>query len=192
MNLLRAFIAIEIPAEIKKAIAAQTACLQPNTGRAVRWVTTENTHLTLKFLGEISPANLDMLSQALQSECSQMAPFDITVSGLGCFPNARRPRVIWIGLNVPAELNKLQHKIEAATARLGYTPEDKPFSPHLTLGRVREQATADELKQLHASLEAISIGTLGTFTAHTVHLFKSDLQPAGPIYSHLFSARLGN
>jgi 2'-5' RNA ligase len=191
MNLLRAFIAIEIPLEIKKAIAAQTAALQTNTGRAVRWVATENTHLTLKFLGEISPSNLELLSQTIQAECSQMTPFEIKVSGLGCFPNARRPRVIWIGLNAPAELTKLQLKIEAATARLGYTPEEKPFSPHLTIGRIREQASADELKHLLASLEKISIGMLGTFTAQNVYLFKSELLPAGPIYSHLFSAQLG-
>jgi 2'-5' RNA ligase len=191
MNLLRAFIAIEIPSEIKKAIAAQTASLQFNTGQSVRWVTAENTHLTLKFLGEVSPTNVDLLSQAIQAECSQITPFDITVSGLGCFPNAHRPRVIWIGLLVPPELNKLHYKIEATTARLGYTPEEKTFSPHLTIGRVRDQATVIELKQLHDSLESATIGTLGTFTAHTVHLFKSELKPGGPIYSQLFSARLG-
>lgn len=191
MTLLRAFIAIEIPSEIKKAIAAQTASLQTSAGRAVRWVTTENTHLTLKFLGEVSQTNVDMLSQALQGECGQLAPFEISVGGLGSFPNARRPRVIWIGLQAPAELNKLQHKIDSATDRLGYTPEDKPFSPHLTIGRVREQASADDLRQLHASLDGMTIGTLGTFTVKTVYLFKSDLQPAGPIYTHLFSAQLG-
>jgi 2'-5' RNA ligase len=191
MNLLRAFIAIEIPSEIKKAIAAETAFLQTNTNHAVRWVSAENTHLTLKFLGEISPANVEMLSQAIQAECSSLASFEITVSGLGCFPNARRPRVIWIGLLIPPDLNKLQYKIEAATSRLGYAPEEKPFSPHLTIGRVRDQANVNELKQLHASLESTAIGTLGTFTANVVHLFKSDLQPSGPVYSHLFSARLG-
>jgi len=191
MNLLRAFIAIDIPSEIKKAIAAQTASLQAQSGRAVRWVAIENFHLTLKFLGEVSPANIDLFSQALQLECSQAAPFEITVSALGCFPTAHRPRVIWIGLQVPAELNKLQQIIEAAAARLGFAPEDKPFSPHLTIGRVREQASSNDLKLLDASIKATSIGTLGTFTAREVVLFKSDLQPAGPVYSHLFGAKLG-
>ena len=192
MNLLRAFIAIEIPQEIKKAIAAETACLQTDNGRAVRWVTPENIHLTLKFLGEISPHNVELLSQSMQAECSQQPQFEITVTGMGCFPNAHRPRVIWIGLNAPQELNKLQHKIEATTARLGYAAEEKAFSPHLTLGRVREQASVDELKRLHAVLDTMSVGALGTFTAQAVYLFKSDLQPTGPIYSHLFSARLGS
>ena len=192
MSLLRAFIAIEIPIEIKKAIAAEIANLHNGAGRAVRWVATDNIHLTLKFLGEISPASVELLSQALQTECDQHAPFDITVSGLGCFPNSHRPRIIWIGLSIPPELNRLQHKLEAATARLGYTAEDKPFAPHLTVGRIREQATPAELNNIHSALEKLHVGSLGTFTAQAVHLFKSDLKPAGPVYTSLFSARLGN
>lgn len=192
MSLLRAFIAIEIPPEIKKAIAAEIANLHNGAGRAVRWVATENIHLTLKFLGEISPASVELLSQALQAECDQHVPFDITVSGLGCFPNSHRPRIIWIGLNIPPELSRLQHKLETAAARLGYTAEDKPFSPHLTIGRIREQATPAELNNVHSALEKLHVGSLGTFTAQSVHLFKSDLKPSGPVYTSLFSARLGN
>ena len=128
MSLLRAFIAVEIPLEIKKAIAAEIANLHKGAGHGVRWVAVENIHLTLKFLGEISLASVELLSQTLQAECNQHTPFDITVGGLGCFPNFHRPRIIWIGLNIPPELNRLQHKLEAATARMGYTEEDKPFS----------------------------------------------------------------
>jgi 2'-5' RNA ligase len=192
MSLLRVFIAIEIPLEIKKAIAAEIASLHNGAGRAVRWVATENIHLTLKFLGEISPANVDLLAQALQSECDQHAPFDITVTGLGCFPNSHRPRIIWIGLNIPPDLNRLQHKLETATARMGYATEDKPFSPHLTIGRVREQFSSAELKNIQSALEKLHVGSLGTFTVQSVHLFKSDLKPDGPVYTSLFSARLGN
>jgi 2'-5' RNA ligase len=192
MSLLRAFIAIEIPLEIKQAIAAEIASLHNSAGRAVRWVSIQNIHLTLKFLGEISPASVELLTQALQAECDQAAPFNITVNGLGCFPNAHRPRIIWIGLNIPPELNRLQHKLETAIARMGYAAEDKPFSPHLTVGRVREQATSAELKNIHSGLEKLHVDLLGTFTAQSVHLFKSDLKPAGPVYTSLFSARLGN
>ena len=192
MSLLRAFIAIEIPPEIKKTIAVEIASLHSSADRAVRWVAAENIHLTLKFLGEISPANVELLSQALQVECDQHSSFDITVSGLGCFPNSHRPRIIWIGLDIPPELNRLQHKLETATARMGYTTEDKPFSPHLTIGRVREQASPVELQNIHSVLEKLHVGSLGTFTAKSVHLFKSDLKPTGPVYTSLFSARLGN
>jgi RNA 2',3'-cyclic 3'-phosphodiesterase len=191
MNLLRAFIAIEIPAEIKKAIAVQTASLHKDAGHAVRWVVPENTHLTLKFLGELSPANMGLLSQALQAECGQQAPFEIAVGGMGSFPNPRRPRVIWVGLKHPPDLNQLQRKVEAAAALLGYAAEDKPFSAHLTIGRVREQATLDEMKQLQSALAGLHIGELGMFTARAVTLFKSELQPSGPLYTPLFSAQMG-
>jgi RNA 2',3'-cyclic 3'-phosphodiesterase len=191
MNMLRAFIAVEIPAEIKKAIAAQTASLHKDAGRAVRWVASDNIHLTLKFLGDISPVNIDLLSQALQFECSQQAAFEIGVCGLGSFPNLHRPRVIWTGLNAPRDLDHLQHKVESAAAHLGYEPEDKSFSPHLTIGRVREQVSSAEMKALQSALTELQVGDIGSFTARTVTLFKSELQPGGPIYSALFSAQMG-
>lgn len=190
MSLLRAFIAIEIPVEIKQAIAVQSAGLQTHAGRSVRWVTPENIHLTLKFLGEVSTANLELLCQALQAECSQHAPLHISVGGLGCFPNPHRPRIIWVGLEIPPELSRLQHKLENATARLGYPSEEKAFSPHLTIGRVREQAEPAELHWLGTALKETQVGQLGSFLAHTVQVYKSDLQPGGPIYTSLFSARL--
>ena len=188
---MRTFIAIEIPAELKKAIIQQSADLRRAANRSVRWVTPENIHLTLKFLGEISPANVELLTRALQTEAAQYTPFDISIGTLGAFPNARRPRVIWVGLDAPATLSRFQHGIEACTARLGYPPEDKPFSPHLTIGRVRDQVPADEMLALRAALENTPISTLGTFTVGSVQLFKSDLQPGGSIYTRLFSARLG-
>ena len=189
MDSLRAFIAIEIPAGIKKALALQTASLQAEAGRAVRWVATENIHLTLKFLGELSPTNVGLLSQAIQFECNQQAPFEISVSGLGSFPNLHRPRVIWAGLQAPSDLGRLQHRIELAAAGLGYSVEDKPFSAHLTIGRVREGVAPDEMKSLQAALSGAQAGEFGRFTARTVTLFKSELQPAGPLYTALFSAQ---
>ena len=190
MSLLRAFIAIDIPPEIKQAISSQTASLRKESGRVVRWVNVENIHLTLKFLGEISASSLELLTQAIQSECAQTAPFTVSAENLGCFPNLRRPRVLWIGLVVPPGLNRLQRQVEASTARLGYAPEDKPFAPHLTIGRVREQAAPEEIQALRRLLEQTTIASLGTFTVKEVHLYKSDLKPDGPIYTRLASARL--
>jgi 2'-5' RNA ligase len=191
MSLLRAFIAIEIPEEIKKEIAGQTVELRRVVGRSVRWSATDHIHLTLKFLGEISSSNLDFLTQALKTEAGQHAPFEMTVGGLGAFPNPRRARVIWIGLDAPAALRRLQHNIEAATARLGYPAEGKPFSAHLTIGRVREQISSAEAQSLRNILESTNVGIFGTFAAKFVHLFRSDLQPGGPLYTCLFTAALG-
>jgi 2'-5' RNA ligase len=190
MSLLRAFIAIDIPPEIKQAISSQTASLRKESGRAVRWVAVENIHLTLKFLGEVSITNLELLMQAIQSEYAQTAPFTIHVESLGCFPNPRRPRVIWIGLAVPPELIRLHRQAEATAARLGYAPDDKPFAPHLTIGRVREQADPAELQALRSLLERTTVASLGTFTVNEVHLYKSDLKPQGPMYTRLATARL--
>ena len=191
MILLRAFIAIEIPKEIKKQIASQTARLRQIVGRSVRWVSPENIHLTLKFLGDISSTNIDLLSQALNTEAGQYPPFEIDVTGLGAFPNLRRPRVIWLGLNAPADLARLQHNLETATARLGYASDDKPFSPHLTIGRTRERLAADEVQALSGALENVRVGLLGKFAVENVHLFRSELKPGGPVYTCLSTAVLG-
>lgn len=190
MSLLRAFIAIAIPPEIKQAISNHTSSLRKESGRAVRWVDVNNIHLTLKFLGEVSVATLDLLTQTLRAECAQTAPFTVSIEGLGCFPNLRHPRVLWIGLVVPPEVTHLQRQVEANATRLGYAPDDKPFSPHLTIGRVREQASSAELQALRNLLERTTVPNLGTFTVNEVHLYKSDLKPEGPIYTRLATARL--
>ena len=180
MTLLRAFIAIEIPPSIQKAIFTQTERLRNALGPAlVRWVPMENLHLTLKFLGDVSPSNVDMLSQALTTEAATCAPFSMRVSGLGSFPNPRRARVIWVGLHAPAALEALQHGIDSFTARLGYPSEERPFSPHLTIGRVKQQVSASGQQAIRAALEQTSVGDLGTAEVTAVHLFKSDLQPGG-------------
>ncbi len=190
MSLLRAFIAIDIPTEIKQAISNQTASLRKESGHAARWVAIENIHLTLKFFGEISSDNQELLAQSLRADCARTAPFTVSAEKLGCFPNSRRPRVIWIGLSIPPELNRLQRQIEASAARLGYAPDDKPFSPHLTIARAREQATPAEIQVLRGLLEKTTIASLGTFTTREVHLYKSDLKPDGPVYTRLATAQL--
>ncbi len=191
MILLRAFIAIEIPEEIKRQIASQTAGLRQVVGRSVRWVMPENTHLTLKFLGDISSTNIDFLAQAVKTEAGQYLPFEISVDGLGAFPNVRRPRIIWIGLHAPTDLTRLQHNLETATARLGYVSDEKPFSPHLTIGRIREQLSSDDTQSLRGALENSKVGLLGNFAVKSVHLFQSELKSGGPIYTCLSTAVLG-
>jgi 2'-5' RNA ligase len=192
MSLLRTFLAIEIPPEIKKAIFRQSDGLRQAAGRSVRWTSPENLHLTLQFLGDTTPASLSALTQAIPAEAGQHPPFDLTLRGLGAFPSLHRPRIIWIGLEAPADLPRLQRSLETVTAQLGYPSDDKPFSPHLTIGRVRDPLAPAELQTLRAALETTKIDALGTFTVPAVHLFKSDLQPGGPIYARLFTAQLKN
>jgi 2'-5' RNA ligase len=186
--MLRSFIAVEIPVEIQNAIAQSTASLKKGFPKPlIRWVAPQNVHLTLKFLGDVSPANLERLSGALKAEAASHEKFSITVSGLGAFPTQRRPRVIWIGLDAPPGLAALQRGVDAAAVQLGYPMEDRPFSPHLTIGRVSQTASASDLQHIHSTLESTKVGILGAVRVQAIHIFKSDLQPGGPVYTLLYT-----
>jgi len=193
MSLLRAFIAVEIPPEIYQAIETKMAFLRSALNTSlVRWVPSTNIHLTLKFLGDTSPTNVELLAQMLSVETGQHQVFEIEFGGLGAFPNPKRPRVIWIGIQAPAGLEALQHGIEAASAKLGYPVEKRPFSPHLTIGRVKQNIHASGMQKIRTTLEETQVGSLGTAQITAVHLFKSDLKPTGAVYTKLFSAPLEN
>jgi 2'-5' RNA ligase len=193
MGLLRAFIAVEIPHEIQQAIFSKaTSVLKKTTDSLVRWVPPENMHLTLKFLGDVSPSNVDMLTRVLRAEADSAHCFDMRIGGLGSFPSLRRPRVLYIGVQAPAGLEALQRGVESASRRLGYESEERPFSPHLTLGRVRQDASASDQQKIRQALENIHIDSLGTARVDSVHLFKSDLKPTGSVYTKLFSAPFEN
>lgn len=191
MSLLRAFIAVEIPPKIHKEIENQTGHLRYNLNASlVRWVPTENIHLTLKFLGDISPSNVEMLARNLKAEANQHPFFEIQFKGLGVFPNPKRPRVLWIGIQAPAELAALHFGLEAALVKLGYPSEKRPFSPHLTIGRVKPNADPDGIQKIRTGLEETKVGTLGSAPVTAIHLFKSELKPSGAIYTRLYSAPL--
>ena len=193
MGLLRAFIAVEIPHEIQQAIYDKAiSVLNKMTNSLIRWVPPENMHLTLKFLGDVSPSNVDMLTQILRTEADSSHCFDIRVGGIGSFPSLRRPRVIYIGIQAPAVLETLQHGVESASRRLGYESDERAFSPHLTIGRVKQDASASDQQKIRLALENIHIDSLGTARVDSVHLFKSDLKPSGSVYTKLFSAPFQN
>src|SRR5512146_1221454 len=191
MGLLRAFLASELPTPLQDAIYTASAVFRSLLRACVvRWVPAHSVHLTLKFLGDVSPSSLDLIKQMLVAEAAQFSAFDVQVQDLGCYPNPRRPRVLWVGLNAPPELASLQRAIEAAAARLGYESEEREFSPHLTIGRVRQNASATDLHNIRAALDEIRIGWLGTARVDAIHLFKSELRPEGSVYTRLFSAPL--
>jgi 2'-5' RNA ligase len=186
--MLRSFIAIEIPAAIQKAIAENTASIKNALPKPlIRWVAPQNVHLTLKFLGDVSSANLNRLAETLKGEAASHEPFSISVGGLGAFPNPRRARVLWIGLDAPPALATLQRGVDAAALQLGYPREERPFSPHLTIGRVAQTASASDLQHIRAALESTKVGDLGTIRAQAIHIFKSSLQPGGSVYTLLYS-----
>jgi len=191
MSVIRAFIAIDLSTEIQQALEQVSSQLKGQLkGVPVRWVPVKNIHLTLKFLGDISIANLEILEGILLTEAARCAPFDVSVGRLGAFPSTRRPRVIWVGVEAQAELGQLQRAVDEATTRLGYAPEERGFSPHLTLGRISRNASNVEVGLIGQIVEKSEVGHLGTMQVQTVHLYRSDLQPTGAVYTRLYTANL--
>jgi 2'-5' RNA ligase len=190
-SVIRAFIAIDLTPEIRQRLDQVMASLKNRLeGVPVRWVPAHNIHLTLKFLGDVSVANLNMLKNVLKTEVDGHHSFEISVGGIGAFPNARHARVIWTGIEAPGELMQVQKGIENAMARLGYSPEDRPFSAHLTLGRVSRNATPRDAHQIGDALEATKVGFLGVAQVNQIHLYRSELKPTGSVYTDIFTAQL--
>lgn len=183
--LIRAFIAIELSPPIQKQLEQIVLDLQQTGSRHVKWVRPENIHLTLKFLGESRPDELDRLSAEIRPIASAARPIELKIHGLGAFPNFKRPRVIWVGVQAPPSLIRLQQALEDAAEKIGYPREERPFSPHLTLGRVNREASPAELARLGETIAQKPVGTLGSMTASQLILFRSVLKPAGAIYTPL-------
>jgi 2'-5' RNA ligase len=196
MSLLRTFIAVDIPSQLQNTIQQKTTPLRQTLGSAlVRWVAVENLHLTLKFLGDVSSTSVDMLAQMLRAEANLIHAFDMQVTGLGAFPSLKRPRVLFIRIQAPAGLEALTRGVDSACARLGYESEAegrRGFSPHLTIGRVRQDIPPAGQQKIRSVLAEAAIDSLGTARVDLVHLYKSDLQPNGSVYTKLFSAPLKN
>ncbi|MGE5375609.1 MAG: RNA 2',3'-cyclic phosphodiesterase [Bacteroidota bacterium] len=190
MSMLRAFIAVEIPSDIQQKIHRETENFRSGINSMVRWVPPQNMHLTLKFLGDVSPNSVEFLVQMLRNEAEHVQGFDMHLAGLGAFPNLKRPRVLYIGIQAPAALDALARGIESGSRRLGYEAEERPFSAHLTLGRVRQNVSAAGQQQIRRAVEGTQVDLLGTARVDSVHLYKSDLNPGGSVYTRLYSAPL--
>jgi 2'-5' RNA ligase len=187
MNAVRAFIAIELPKVTREALAEVQARLEHHAPRgSVRWVKPDNIHLTLKFLGQVPTAQIDAISLALKRAVSGMHVFPFEVMNSGCFPDALRPRVIWVGVDEPTgALHALQRAVETAIAPLGYPTEARAFQPHLTLGRTARDVKPIDLHKLGELVTATRVGLLGHVHADELVLFQSDLTPGGSMYTAL-------
>lgn len=191
MSVIRAFIAADLPEDLRHALDRVMRHLKSELkGVPIRWVPPENIHLTLKFLGEVSQRNLPFLIELLQGEVADQRPFEFGVGGLGAFPDIRRPRVIWVGVKGPKELHDLHHAVENAMEKIGYARETRPFEPHLTLGRVSRNASPEEVRRVSEVLRAVQVGFLGSALVEEVYLYRSDLRPTGAVYTRLATAPL--
>jgi len=178
---MRTFLAIEIDAAIRGKIQAIRQRLRKANGD-IKWVEEDNTHLTIKFIGEIDAERLPELTAAIEQCAAASRGFEIAVRGVGTFP-ARRPRVLWVGAeDASGTLAGLHRAVDAALSRFGVDEEGREFSGHLTLGRVRSGKNLDKLV---AALEAEAPADLGVTKVESLVLFESKLMPQGPRYSAL-------
>ena len=179
---IRAFIAIELPASVVSLLDKVQQDIKSLRLRA-KWVRPENIHLTLKFLGNIDPVDIDKIGRALSDAAADFAPATLAVGGIGFFPGLKRPRVIWVGLGGQTQLLiELQRKLEDNLAAIGFPKEKRPFKGHLTLGRIKEAVNSNVIRQVMREFADLRGDE---FVASRIILFKSDLQPSGPIYSQL-------
>ena len=177
----RLFIAVELSAKIIQGLEAVMRTFQKNGLQAVHWVKAKNIHLTLRFLGDTTQDQLGLINTSLPVALAEFQPFDLVVEGCGAFPNARLPRVVWVGVKAPPELFQMQKIVEKICCQAGFTPDVRPFSPHLTLGRVPPEAAARVGQALNPDQRVL----LGQTCVTRLTLFKSDLFPGGAVYCPL-------
>jgi RNA 2',3'-cyclic 3'-phosphodiesterase len=186
--LIRSFLAIELPEPILKKIGEVQEDLK-SAHAGVGWTNPEKIHLTLKFFGNIEESRIDPIFKSIEEPVRKTLPFSLKVRGVGAFPHLKNPRVIWIGLVEEREiLTSFQKQIETQLEKVGFQPENRPFHPHLTLGRMKSSRGKEELV---GRMERHKEEEFGDFQAERVVLFKSDLRPSGPIHTPLKEMKLG-
>lgn len=183
----RLFIAVELPEGARRAISAVQNDLKKRLPEgALRWVRPEGIHLTLQFLGDVERGRVDELNDALVRAAADRRRIALAIDGLGCFPNPRRPRVLWLGVGGEvAKLRLLQQAVEAETKTLGFQPEGRDFSPHLTLARVQRNASRADVGKIGAAVEWGGVDRVADFAADGVSLMRSQLRPSGAEYTQV-------
>ncbi len=189
---IRAFVAVHLGQELERALLETARRLDRVLGRRLRvkWVRAGQVHVTLQFLGDVDTGLLPKLTGGLRGAFRDLPPFPVRWGGLGAFPSTVRPRVIWAGSKEGADLLRTLHGLTlAVTEPLGFAREERPFSPHVTLGRVKEGGRVPDIT---AELRAESGGDLGECQIDRVYLVRSELRPDGPVYTTVDSFPLGS
>ena len=173
---VRAFVALELGRSLREGLRELQDRLRPGLGD-IRLVRPEGIHLTLRFLGQASPAQVERMGGSLASAAAACPRVEARVAGVGTFPERGSPRVLWLGLEVPPPIEQLQRACERCARSAGFEPEQRPFRAHLTLGRWRERASRPQLPQVD----------LGPTRLDTLVLFRSELRAGGSVYTPLVS-----
>ena len=184
---IRAFIAIPLDSNIQHSIEHIQDHLK-QTNNDVKWVKPENIHITLKFLGDVKQEQINSVKGALAIFTQNMRPFEVELSRLGAFPNIDRPRTLWVSLNDSKQrLSRIAVSLEKALDKIGFQGDQKSFSPHITIGRIRSSKNIDALSQ---SASNYQISENCTQTISKIILFQSTLCSEGPIYKSLYQIKL--
>jgi 2'-5' RNA ligase len=187
----RLFIAIELPDTVKRELTQLENTLKAKTPAVVRWVGPDGMHLTLKFLGDVASEKIDEVIMGIEEAVNGVTPFRLEVREVGAFPNLNRVQVVWVGMR--GELDKLmnlQKQIEGNMEQLGFPREDRAFTPHLTLGRVRNYASPEDRKKIGQVLSGVMFSSSNPITVESVCLVKSQLTPEGAVYTLQYTAIL--
>lgn len=188
-ELIRSFIAIELPTTVKQELTTLEDLLKKRCPQVVRWVDPQNIHVTLKFLGDVDSDRVDEINMAIDEATQGMSPFHLELKDLGVFPNLNKVNIIWV--DTKGDLDKLtylQKQIESNMEQLGFAREDRDFTPHLTLGRVRDYASPDDRKKIGQVLAQTAFASAQVITVNSVNLMKSQLTNTGAIYTRLYAS----
>ena len=184
---IRTFIAIELEEKEKDALGElQDRLKAERAARYIRWVAPQAIHATLKFLGDMNADQLAPLQRAIADVTSSVQSFTLSLEGIGAFPNMRRPNIVWVGIGGDVEaVVRLAEQIDSTCARLGFARETRPFSPHLTLGRVKRDARPADQQFVGEMIANAQAGEMGVFRVDHVSVMKSDLRPTGSVYTRM-------
>ena len=186
--MIRAFLAVDLPASLRPVLSQAQEELK-KAGADVKWAPVGNIHITLKFFGNITDTQVVDISEAVAAAALDQKPFSLTVTAAGAFPSPKSPRVLWLGVGGDLDIMRDFHRrLEAGFAILGFPPEDRPFAPHLTLGRVKSPAGRVELSR---SLVHLATPEVAPFPVNEIVLFRSQLSPKGATYLPLKIIPLG-
>jgi RNA 2',3'-cyclic 3'-phosphodiesterase len=191
---VRTFLAVELPEQVRAQLAETQRGLAPEH-RVLKVSNPELLHITLRFLENVAAQDLVLVVEAAREAAARTTPFAVTLCGVGAFPNARSPRVIWAGLAPDGgteQLRRLASELDTALSARGFSRPQRPFAAHITLARLRDTAGPEDRRRIGALLPRVSAGTPVdvSFEVHAVTVMRSDLGPAGPSYTPLAVAAL--
>lgn len=189
---IRCFLAINLPEKTKIQILDFSKRLNFSSDSWIKWVGSDNLHITLKFIPQFNSEDQILLKSCLESSLCSISNFTIEINKLGAFPNLTNPRVIWLGFCYTEELSIIFKESEKCFHRLGYPMDRKPFFPHLTIGRIKTYSSPNEFEKIRGLFtSSFSIFSIDSFT-QGLSFFHSELTPKGPVYSSLFDIPLSS